>query len=135
MVQHLVCFARVLNSVRIVGELSGGDGRRIDDGDDAVDGDPRLDLRPIERFYQGFGQRQTGRLDNDVFGRLGPVQERFHSGQEIIGHGAADTTVGQLHDVFVFATLDAATGDQFTVDAKIAKLINHQRNSLAASIF
>ena len=70
-----------------------------------------------------------------MFGRLGPVKERFHRWQKIISHGAANTAIGQFHHIFVFATLNATADDQFAVDAKITKLVDNQRNAFAAGIF
>ena len=70
---------------------------RISHGNDPIDGDSRPDLRPIKRLHKGLWQRPTRCLDDDVFGRLGPIKERFHRWQKIINHGAANTAIGQFH--------------------------------------
>ena len=56
---------------RIVGETAGGDRGRIDNRDDAIDGQARAHRRPIEGFDERLGQREPRGLDDDVIGRWG----------------------------------------------------------------
>src|SRR3546814_3864173 len=77
---------------------------------------------PAERLHQRLRQGEPGGLDDDVVGRLGPVQQRRDGRQEVVGDGAADAAVGQFDDVVVGAALVAAAADQFAVDPEVAEL-------------
>ncbi len=116
----------------VVGETAFGDGRRIDHGDDAVDGKARADRGPIEGLDQGLRQRKAGGLDEDVLGRVGAVDQRLHGRHEILGDRAAQAAVGQLDDILFRACVDAATAQQFTIDADAAELVDDKREPLAA---
>ena len=112
---------------RIVGEVAGGHGGGVHHRDHTVDGDPAFDLRPVEGLDQRLGQGQAGGLDDDVLGRRGPLQQGLHGGQEFLGHGAADAPVGQLDDVLLAASLDAAAGQNLPVDAQVPELVDNER--------
>ena len=88
---------------RVIGEAPVRDGRAIDHRDDAIDGQPGADVRPVERFDQGFRQRQARGLDDDVFGRRIARQQGLDGGDEVVGDGAAEAAVGELDDVLLRA--------------------------------
>src|SRR5690606_8004756 len=79
-------------------------------------------------------QGKPGGLDDDVVGRLGPVQQSGDRRQEVVGDGAADAAVGQLDDVVVGAALVAAAADQLAVDAEVAELVDDEGEPAAAGI-
>ncbi len=85
---------------RIVGEAPGSDGRGIDDGDDAIDGEARPHARPIEGFDERLRQREAGGFDHDVIGRDRQREQGLDRRDEIIGDRAAEAAVGQLDDIF-----------------------------------
>ena len=136
--ERIVVFdGRVLGALagdrlRIVGEAAFGDGRRIDHGDDAVHGEARADGRPVEGLDQGLRQSEPRGLDENVLGRQVAVDQRLHGGYEIVGHGAAQTSIGELDDILLGAALDAAASQDFAVDADAAELIDDDGEALAA---
>ena len=111
---------------KIVGKAPGGHRRRVDDGDDAVDGDARLDLGPGESLPQRLRQSQARGLDYDIVRRIGPAEQRFHGRQKIVRHRAADATVGELDDVLGLAALNPAALDDLAVDADVAEFIDDE---------
>ena len=118
--------------LRIVGEAAFGDGRRIDHGDDAVDGEARADGRPVEGLDQGLRQSEPRGLDENVLGRQVAVDQRLHGRDEIVGHGAAQAAIGELDDILLGAALDAAAPQDFAIDADAAELIDDDGEALAA---
>jgi hypothetical protein len=69
-----------------------------------------------------------------MLGWFFPVHQRRDGGQEIIGHGAADTAVCQFHDIVFFTARHPAfpifpahsviTKESLAVESKIAELID-----------
>ena len=118
--------------LRIVGEAAFGDGRRIDHGDDAVDGEARADRRPVEGLDQRLRQSEARGLDEDVLGRQVAVDQRLHGRDEIVGDGAAQAAIGELDDILLRAALDAAAPQDFAVDADAAELVDDDGEPLAA---
>ena len=59
-----------------------------------------------------------------MLGRLGKSEQAIEGGNEIVGHGAAQTAVRKLDDTILRATLDAATFEDLAVDADIAELVD-----------
>ena len=106
----------------------------INHGDHAIDGDFRRNPRPIERAHQRLRQRQARRLDHDVIGRRLAIQQLFHRRNKVIGHGAADAAVRQLHHVILGAGLIPAAFQYVTIHAQIAEFVNNQSNALALSV-
>ena len=119
----------------IVGEAAGGDGGAVDDGDDAVHGDAAADAGPVEGFEEGFGQREAGGFDEDVLGRVGAVEQRFHDGQEVVRHRAAEAAIGEFDDVVFGAAGDAAGSEGVAVDADFAEFVDDDGDAAAAGIF
>ncbi len=118
----------------IVGEAPGGDGSAVDHCNDAVDGDARGDRRPVERLHQRLGQGEPRCFDQDVLGRIFERQQALQGRHEIVRHGAADATVGQLDDAILAACLDAAALEDLAVDADIAELVDDHRQSAALRV-
>ena len=116
----------------IVGEAAFGDGRRIDHGDDAVDGETRADGGPVEGLDQGLRQSKPRGLDENVLGRQVAVDQRLHGRDEIVGHGAAQAAIGELDDILLGAALDAAAPQDFAIDSDAAELIDDDGEALAA---
>ncbi len=118
---------------RIVGETAVGDRRRVDDGDDAVDGKARAHARPVERLDERLRQREAGCLDDEMIGRGIERQQPFDRGQEVVRDGAADAAIGEFDDgVFradgVAAALQRLAED-LAVDADVAELVDDQREA------
>ena len=107
---------------------------RIDDGDDAVDGDLGLDLGPVEGADQRLRQSEAGGLDDDVVRALLALEQLLHGGDELVGDGAADAAVGELDHVLLAAGFVAAAGEDFVVDAEIAELVDDERDALAPGV-
>ena len=131
MVQRLVGPALGVDRVGIAGEEAVAHGGPVDQSDDAIDCDPGTDFRPVEGLDQGLRQRQARGLDYDVIGRIGPVEQRLHGRDEVVGHGAADAAVGQLHDTVLLAALDAAALEDLAVDSEVAELVDDQGDARA----
>ena len=127
MFERRVLRALAADSIRIVREPSRGNGRAVDHGDNAVDGDARGDLRPVEGLHQWFGKGQARRLDDDVLRRSRVVEETSECRNEIIRHRAADATVGQLDDALFRTALDAAASENLAVDADVAEFVDDHR--------
>ena len=85
--------------LRIVGEAPGRDRRRVDHRDDAIDRHAGADFGPGEGLDQRFRQREAGGFDDDMAGRLGPLDQPGQGRQEIVGDRAAQAAVGQLDDI------------------------------------
>ena len=113
----------------IVGEAPRGNGRRIDHGDHAVDRQPRFHIRPFEGLDQRLGQSEPRGLDQNMLGRVVALDQRPHGRQKIFGDGAAETSVGQLDDILLVASLDAAAAQGLAVDAEAAELVDDQREA------
>ncbi len=123
------------NRVRIVGEAAGRDGGGVDHRDHAIDGGARAHLGPGEGLHQRLGQGEARRLDNDVVGRFGPVEQRGDRRQEVVGDGAADATVGQLDDIVGLAAGNGAALDDAAIDAQVAELVDDQRDPAPVGTF
>ena len=119
---------------RIIREGAGGDGGAVDHGDHAVDRDAGADGGPVEGAHQGLGQGEARGLDQDVFGRVRPVEQRVQGRDEIVGHRAAYAAVGQFDDVFLRAAFDAAALDEGAVEAEIAELVDENGDAATAGI-
>ncbi len=63
------------------------------------------------------------------------IQKLGHCWDKIVCHGAADAAIVQLNDIFLAASLDAATFQNTAINAQITKLIDNERNPLAIGIF
>jgi isochorismate synthase EntC len=63
------------------------------------------------------------------------VQQRLDGGQKIVGHRAAETAIGEFHHVVLAAALDAATQQQFPVDAEIAELVDQEGEAPTVIVF
>ena len=120
--------------IRIVGEGAGGHGRAVDHGDHAVDRHAGADVRPVEGAHEGLRQGEARGLDQDVLGRVRPVEQRVQGRDEIVGHRAADAAVGQFDDVFLRAALDAAALDEGAVEAEIAELVDENGEAAPAGV-
>src|SRR6185437_13363155 len=101
---------------------------------DAVDGDARLDLGPGEGLHQVLRQGQARSLDDDVLGRLAPLQQPLDGGQEILGDGAADAAIGELDHVVRRACGVAAAQEDLAVDAELAELVDDEGDAAAAGV-
>ncbi len=110
--------------VLVVGEATFGQRLGVDDGDDAVDGDARFDLRPVEGAHQRLRQSEARCLDDDMLGRPVAVEEFLHRRHEVIRDRAADTAIGELDDVLLATDIVAAAFEDFAVDADIAELVD-----------
>ena len=119
---------------RIVGEAALGDRGGVDDGDDAVDGEPRAQVRPVESLDQRLRQREAGGLDDDMVGPRLARQQRRHGGGEIVGDRAADAAVGELDDRLARAGLVGAALEQVAVDADVAEFVDDEREAPSAGI-
>ena len=49
-------------------------------------------------------------------GGRSPVDQRLHGRNEILGDGAAETAIGQLDDILLRATFEAAAPQDFAID-------------------
>ena len=55
-------------------------------------------------------------------------EKLLHGRHEIVGHGAADTAIGEFDDVVPGATGIATADQKFPIDADVAELVDDQRN-------
>ena len=79
-------------------------------------------------------QREAGCLNHDVVGLRIARKQLFHCWDKIIGDGAADAAIGQLHDVVFGASFLAATFEDIAIYTKIAKFIDDKRDPFAGSV-
>jgi hypothetical protein len=61
-------------------------------------------------------------------------EEFFHGWNKVIGHGAANAAVGEFHHIVFGAGFIAAAFEDISVNTKIAKLIDDQRNAPATCV-
>ena len=122
------------DGVEVVGETALRDRLAVDDGDDAVDRQAGADVRPVESLYERFRQRKAGRFNDDVFGGAFKREQRFDRGREIVRDGATEAAVGEFDDVFCGTILDAAGAQDFSINADIAELIDHERKATVARV-
>ena len=125
------CAARASGSSA---KAPGGDRRPVDHRDDAVHRDAGADRRPVEGGDERLRQGEARGLDQDVLGRVRPVEERVQGRHEIVGDGAADAAVRQLDDVLLRAARDAAAFDEGAVEAEIAELVDEHREPAPAGV-
>ena len=118
----------------IVGETSGGNGGPIDHGDDAIDGQPRADVGPVERLHQRLRQSEARGLDENMLRRLGPFDQSQHGRNEILGDGAAEAAIRQLDDVLLGAIGEPATPQGLAIDADAAEFIDDDGQALPLGI-
>jgi len=62
-----------------------------------------------------------------MLGRPLTIQEALQRRHELVGDAAADAAIGQLDDVVLAATLNAAILQDLPVDPEIAELVDDQR--------
>ena len=117
-----------------MGKAAFGHGLAIHNGHNAVHGHAGRNLGPVEGTHQWLRQGQTGGFDHDVIGRIFAVEQLFHGRHEVIGHGAADAAIGELHHVFLGAAFDAAALEDATIDAEITEFVDDQRDALAVGV-
>jgi hypothetical protein len=106
----------------------------IDHRDHAIDGDAALDRRPMERLHQRLGQREPGRLDDDVLDRGRTRENGVERRHELIRHRAAQAAVGQFDDVLLRAGSIAAAFKNFAVDADVAELVDDHRQTPSVDV-
>ena len=121
--------------VHVGGDAAFGEGRPVDHGDNAVDGDAALDRGPLEGLDQRLRQRQARRLDQYVVDPGRARQDQVERRHEIVGDGAADAAIGELDDILLRAGLDAAALQDVAVDADVAELVDDDRQPPAAGVF
>ena len=131
---RLVVQAGVGGALRVHRRHVGGEatcchGLGIGQGDHAVHGDARADGGPVEGLEQGLGQRQPGRLDQDVVRAGGKRHQRLQRGDEVVGDGAADAAVRQLDDVLGRAGGVGATLEDVAIHAHRAELVYDHRQA------
>ena len=134
MIEVLVQFALCIDSFDAVRKTTFGDSFAVNHGYNAVHSHFGRDARPVERTYQGLGQGKARGFDHDVVGFVVPFQQFFHGRNKIIGNGAANATVRQLHDVVFGAGFFAAAFEDVTVNAQIAEFIDDESNTFALGI-
>ena len=118
----------------IVGEPPLGDSGGVDDRDDAVDGEPGAQLRPVEGLDERLRQREPGGLDDDVIGLRLARDQRRQRGGEIVGDRAADAAVGEFDDRLFRAGRVGAALDEIAVDADVAEFVDDEREPPAAGV-
>ena len=118
----------------IVGETTLGDSSGVDHCDDAVDREPRAQVRPVERLDERLGQGEPRGFDDDMIRLRLASEQRRDRGHEIIGHRAADAAIGKLDDrVFRTGRVRAAL-DEIAVDADVAEFVDDEREPPSAGI-
>ena len=130
-VQPLIRFALGVHSGHVAGKTTVCDRLGVCKGDHAIYGDFAADIRPVKSLQKRFRKRQTRGLDQDVVRARLQSHQGFDCGDKVIGHGAADTAVCQLHNVFRRAIGDRAGFQDIAIHANIAKFIDHNGKSLA----
>ena len=120
--------------VRVVGEAALGRRGGVDNRDHAIDRRASADLRPGEGLHQRLRQGETRGLDHDMAGRLGAVDQPRQGRQEIVGDGAAQAAIRQFDDVVLGAGRVAAAEQEFAVDAKLAELVDDDREPVAGGV-
>ena len=134
-IKVFVQFALGIDGRNIMGKATLGHGLAINNSHNAIDGDLRGNLWPVECADQGLRQRKTRGFDNDVIRLFLAREQFFHRGDEIISNSAADAAVGQLHDVVLCAGFITAAFEDITINAKVAEFVDDERDALALSIF
>ena len=124
--QCVIVLALGLDRLRVGGEQAVGHRRSVDHRHHRVDGHPGPDVGPVERLDQRLGHGETRGFYDDLVQPLLAAEQRLHGGHEIVGHRAADASVGQLENVLVFAALDAAPLEDLAVDAHVAELVDDE---------
>ena len=133
-VQTVIGIALRGHGLQIGGELPADHGFGIGKRNHAVHGDARPDRWPVKRLEQGLWQRQPRRLDQDVIRRFGQGHQRFDGGDEVIGHGAADTAVCQLDDVLGGAIVNRAGFQDVAIHTGGAEFIYQHGQTLGARV-
>ena len=134
MIKIFIRFTLLFHCFEIVGELTVHCRWSVDNRDDAVNGDLRLDFRPIERANQRLRNCQPRSFDNDVVRLRVATQELSNRRSEFLRDGAADAAVGQLHDAAFLAAFDAAPAQNFSVDPQVAEFVDDQGDALPFGI-
>jgi hypothetical protein len=127
--------ALVRQGLGIVREDAGRDGRPVHYGDDAVHGDARADRGPVERVHEGLRQGEARGLDQNVLGRVRPLEQSRQSRHEVVRDRTADAAVRQLDDVLLRAARDAAALEEGAVEAQFAELVHEHGEPASACVF
>ena len=95
---------------------------------DAVEGERLRQLGVPERGEHRHGVRDTAHLDQQVLGRLGPLQQLQAGAQQIVADGAADAAVGQVDRVTLHPD------DQLGIDVDRAEVVDDETGAAAAGV-
>ena len=131
MVERLIGLALCVDPVEIRCKAAIGDCTGINHGDHPVHRHTFADLRPVEGIDKRLRQRKPGSLDDDMVGPAITLQKRFHGRHEVVGHRAANATIGQFDDIVFRTGFLAAAFQHLPIDTQIAKLVDDQGDALA----
>ena len=112
--------------------MAEGQGLTVHHGHHRMDSGTGADLGPAEGCDQGLRQGQTTGLDHDAVETIRSFEQLIEGGEKFILDRAAEAAVGQLHQATlqVLPFAEAAAGDQITVDAHLAELVDDHRQTL-----
>ena len=134
MIEFLVGGALRLERVEVMRHPAIGQRRAIDKRDNPVEHHLRFDVGPVEGLDKRLRQGESGCFDNDVVGLRFLRQKLLDARQEIIGHGAADTAIRELYNIFGAAAVSAAFLQHVAIHADIAEFIDDQRQAFAVGL-
>ena len=135
MVEAIVRTPLGIHRLRIVGKAAIGHGRRVYHSHHSIHGKRIAQTWPLKRLHQRLGQCQARSFDHQMINLLAPCGELLHHRRELFLHGAAQAAIGQLKQLAViraaFIAPQAATAQQFAINAQFAKFVHDHGDALA----
>ena len=127
--------ALLLHRCRITDDVTGRQSLAIHHRDDGMNARAGADGWPAEGIDQRSRQRQAAGFHHDPIQLVGVQQQFLQGGQEVVLDGAAEATVGQLHQAALQLVLGAepTAGDQVAIDANLPEFIDQDRQALTAA--
>ena len=134
MVEAWISPALGLHRLRVAHHMAGLQGLPIHHRHHRIHPRARAYLRPAESGHKGLRKRQTTGFHHDPIELIRPLEQKFHRGQELLLHGAAEAAIGQLHDApgAFLLRAEAAAGDQVPIDAHLAEFIDQHGQTATA---